>query len=163
MRRVNSRLTVMTVVVSCLLTVSGSACDSSRQSMLGGPTAPSPTSVAPPPPVSVTPFPPLTGAATTYSFSEALENWGSSRVSGFTERSAFVLYETGGFYLQYEAFAHQYRGRYDQDGGQISFYFSERSNTPGAVGTLKGNLLEIRYSEIMQHSDFENAVYRRVE
>jgi hypothetical protein len=28
-------------------------------------------------------------------------------------------------------------------------------------GTLKGDLLEVRYSEMMQHSDFENAVYRR--
>jgi len=108
----------------------------------------------------VTPFPPLSGAATTYRFSEALENY---RVSGFTEGSSFVLYETGGFYLQYEAFAHGYRGRYEQDDGQISFYFSERSNTADAIGTLKGNRLEIRYSEMMQHSDFENAAYKRVE
>jgi hypothetical protein len=30
-----------------------------------------------------------------------------------------------------------------------------------ATGTLKGDLLEVRYSERVQHSDFENAVYRR--
>jgi len=123
------------------------------------PTAPSPSPAAPPP-VNVTPFPPLSGATTTYNFSDVLGNY---RVSGFTAGSSFVLYETGGFYLQYEAFAHRYRGRYEQDDGQITFYFSERSNTADAIGTLKGNLLEVRYSEIMQHSDFENAVYHRVE
>lgn len=127
------------------------------------PTAPSPSPAAPPPPVTVTPLPPLSGATTTYSFSAALENFGSYRVSGFTEGSSFVLYETGGFYLQYEAFAHRYRGRYEQDDGHINFYFSERSNTADAIGTLKGHLLEIRYSETMQHSDFENAVYQRIE
>jgi hypothetical protein len=61
------------------------------------PTAPSPSPA--PPPVTVTPFSPLSGATTTYSFSGALENFGSYRVSGFTEDSSFVLYETGGFYL----------------------------------------------------------------
>lgn len=162
MRRVSSRLTWI-LVVGCLLTLSGSACDAGRPSMPSTPTAPSPTVAAPPPPVSVTPLPPLSGAATTYSFSEALENWGSYRVSGFTERSAFVLYETGGFYLQYEAFPTQSRGRYEQSDGHINFYFSGRGNTVDAIGTLKGDRLEIRYSERMQHSDFENAVYRRVE
>jgi hypothetical protein len=31
------------------------------------------------------------------------------------------------------------------------------------MGTLKGELLEIRYGDSMQHSDFENALYRRVQ
>ena len=159
MRRMSSRLTLMPVVVGCLLTMSGSACDSNRQSIPVAPTAPSPSPAAPLPPVTVTPLPPLIGAATTYSFKEALEY----RVSGFTERSSFVLYETGGFYLQYEAFANQLRGRYEQDDGRITFYFGEQSNPAGAIGILRGNLLEIRYSERLQHSDFENAVYQRVE
>jgi hypothetical protein len=30
---------------------------------------------------------------------------------------------------------------------------------PFATGTLKGDLLEVRYGDSMQHSDFENAVY----
>jgi len=152
------------IVVGCLLSVSGSGCDSNRQGFLRAPTAPTaPSPIAPPPPVTVTPFPPLSGAATTYRFSEPLENWGSSRVSGFTERSSFVLYETGGCYLLYEDFPNRLRGRYGQDAGRIAFYFSEQSNTPDAIGTLKGDLLEIRYSEIMLHSDYENAVYKRVE
>ena len=74
-----------------------------------------------------------------------------------------MLYETGDFYLQYEAFAHQYRGRYERDADGITFYFSQRGTTADAIGTVKANLLEVRYSNIMQQSDFENAVYKRVE
>lgn len=49
MRRVISRSTLMPVVVGCLLTVFGSACDSRRQSMLSAPTAPTvPTAPAVP-------------------------------------------------------------------------------------------------------------------
>jgi hypothetical protein len=128
-----------------------------------GLTVASPTTAPSPPPVTVTPLPPLSGATTTYSFSEPLENFGSYRAHGFTEGSSFVLYETGGFYLQYEAFAHRYRGRYEQEDGRINFYFSERSSTADAIGTLKGQLLAIRFSEIMQHSDFENALYKHAE
>jgi len=128
------------------------------------PTAPSPSSAAaPPPPVTVTPLPPLSGATITYSFSEPLDNFGYHRVREFTEGSSFVLHETGGFYLQFKAFAHRYRGRYEQDNRRIAFYFSEQSDRPDAIGSLRGHLLEVRYSEIMQHSDFENAVYQRVE
>jgi hypothetical protein len=36
----------------------------------------------------------------------------------------------------------------------IIFYFNDRSSLPDATGTLKDDLLEIRFSEIMQHSDF---------
>ena len=36
-----------------------------------------------------------------------------------------------------------------------------RGLCPFATGTLKGDLLEVRYGDSMQHSDFENAVYRR--
>jgi hypothetical protein len=32
-----------------------------------------------------------------------------------------------------------------------------------AAGILKRDLMEVRYSEIMQYSDFENAAYRRVQ
>ena len=116
--------------------------------------------VAPPP---APPLPPLSGASTTYSFSEPLDNFGSYRVSGFTQRSSFVLYESGGFYLQYEAFDHQYRGRYERDAERITFSFSARGATADAIGTVKANLLEVRYRDIMQQSDFENALYKRVE
>ena len=91
------------------------------------------------------------------------ENVGSFRVSVLTEGSSFVLSETGAFYLQYEAFPQRAWGRYEREDGRIAFYFSERSKAADAIGTIKANLLEVRYSEIMQHSDFENAVYERVE
>ena len=121
-------------------------------------TAPSP----PRPAVSQTPtparpLPPLTGAITTYRFSKPL----LYPVNAYTQGSSFVLYESGGFYLQYDAFAHRYHGGYEQDGERILFYFGEGDSTPDAIGTLIGDLLEVRYSDRMQHSDFENAVYQR--
>jgi hypothetical protein len=124
-----------------------------------GATVPTRPVVPPPAP----PLPPLSGASTTYSFSEPLENFGSRRVSVITEHSSFVLYESGGFYLRYEAFEQPYRGTYERDGGQITFHFSERGTTVDAIGTVKADLLEVRYSDMMQHADFENAVYKRVE
>lgn len=145
-------------VVVCLLIMVGVACDLDRSSVPDTPTAPSTMSPTPvPPPVTVTPLPPLIGASTTYRFSEPLENWGSRRVSGYTERSAFVLYESGGFYAEYDGY--RYLGRYERDAGRIAFYFDERSTSAGAIGTIEGTRLEIRYSDMMQHSDFENAAY----
>ena len=125
-------------------------------------TAPSPISM-PPPAVEARPLPPLTGAAITYAFSGALENFGALRVSRVTEGSSFILYESGGFSLRFEAFPQQARGRYERDDGRIRFYFSGHGTAADAIGTLRGNLMDVRYSEIMQHSDFENAVYRIVE
>jgi len=130
-----------------------------------GVTAPSPRPASQLPVVErpLPPLPPLTGAAITYAFSGALENFGVSRVSRLTEGSSFVLYESGGFSLQFEAFPQQGRGRYERDDGQIRFYFSEHGTAVDAIGTLRGNLMEVRYSESMQHSDFENAIYQTVE
>jgi hypothetical protein len=36
-----------------------------------------------------------------------------------------------------------------------------RGLCPFATGTLKGDLLEVRHGDSMQHSDFVNAVYRQ--
>jgi hypothetical protein len=67
------------------------------------------------------------------------------------------------FGLRYEAFGHVYLGTYRQDNAAITFQFHPPSTADrvDATGTLQGDLMEVRYSEIMQHSDFENAVYRR--
>ena len=70
------------------------------------------------------------------------------------------MYENGVFGLRYDAFAHVYLGTYRQDDATITFRF-DGGDQGFATGTLKGDLLEVRYSERMQHSDFENAVYRR--
>ena len=62
------------------------------------------------------------------------------------------------FALRYDAFAHVYLGTYQQDYDTIGFRFGGQDN---ATGTLKEDLLEVRYSDMMQQSDFENAVHRR--
>jgi hypothetical protein len=118
------------------------------------PAAPSPV---PPPAANA---PPLTGLATSYHFSGPL----SYRVSPFTETSLYQLYENGAFALHYPtspAGGGTAVGVYAREGDRIGFRFVPGGNQGFAIGTVNGDLLEIRYSEIMQHSDFEDAVYRR--
>jgi hypothetical protein len=134
----------------------GGGCDSQRSV-----TAPSPAP-APPPAVVERPLPPLSGAVTTYAFREALENFGMLRVSLVTRGSSFVLYESGGFTLQSEAFPHVARGSYEREDDRVRFYFSGPAEVD-AIGTSRGTLMEVRYSEPMQHADFEDAVYQVVE
>ena len=76
-----------------------------------------------------------------------------------------LLCDNGVFGLRYDAFAHVYLGTCRQDNATITYRFDggwtwDRGD---ATGTLKGDLLEVRYSDIMQQSDFENAVYRRLQ
>ena len=49
---------------------------------------------------------------------------------------------------------------YRQENGRIHFDFVA-NGLSDASGALNGDLLEVRYSDRMEHSDFENAVYRR--
>ena len=95
----------------------------------------------------------------TYVFSGPLEY----AVRGFTTGSQYMLYDNGVFGLRYDAFSHLYLGTYRQENATITFRFDGgwTGDRGIAAGTLKGDLLEVRYSDIMQHSDFENAVYRR--
>jgi VCPO second helical-bundle domain len=81
----------------------------------------------------------------------------------------------GLFGLRFEAFAHVYLGTYRQDSDTITFRFDDASTwdqgwsclsdsrptrglCPFATGTLNGDLLEVRYGDSMQHSDFEKPV-----
>jgi hypothetical protein len=119
------------------------------------PTAPStvrtlPTLTPPPQPL------PLGEPVATYVFGGALDY----PIGGLTTGSQYILYDNGVFGLRYDAFAHVYLGTYRQDDDTISFRFSP-GDLVNATGSLKGDLLEVRYSEMMQQSDFENAVYRR--
>ncbi len=84
-------------------------------------------------------------------------------IRSFTAGSQFLLYDNGVFGLRYDAFAHVYLGTSLPDTTTITFRFGGASTWGQgiAMGTLKGNLLEVRYSDIMEHSDFENAVYRQ--
>jgi hypothetical protein len=72
--------------------------------------------------------------------------------------TSYVLCEDGMFALQY--LGGEYPGSHQHDDNTIRFLF------PGdgpwyAIGTLTVDLLEVRYSDMMEHSDFENAIYRR--
>jgi hypothetical protein len=122
------------------------------------PTAPS---AVPAPPTTTQPPQPLPSGepVATYVFSGPLDY----AIRGFTTGSQYLLYDNGVFGLRYDAFAHVYLGTYRQDNATITFRFDGRWtwDQGNATGTLKGDLLEVRYSEIMEHSDFENAVYRR--
>jgi hypothetical protein len=100
-------------------------------------------------------LPPVSGPADVYVFSGNL----SYPVVGYTTTSRYVLYENGAFALQYASLG-AYVGTYRQESGLISFVFAGDARWT-ATGTLNGESLEVRYNLIMEHSDFENAVYRR--
>ena len=124
------------------------------------PTAPSalpapPSTIQPPPTAGV---PPLSGPSVSYDFSGEL----SYPTRSYTNTSKYVLYENGAFSLRYAAPIGEYVGTYRQDAGRIVFSFSADGRW-GATGTLNGDWLEVRYNTIMEHSDFENAVYRRAQ
>ena len=78
----------------------------------------------------------------------------------YTAASRYVLYENGRFSLQYASLSGEYAGTYLRENGVIAFAFADDSRW-GAVGTIRGDSIEVRYGEIMEHSDFEDAVYRR--
>jgi hypothetical protein len=140
-----------------ILLVLFAACGSS------GPTSPTGTnpplarpSPTPPPPTN---FPPLSGPSRTFVFDREL----SYRVSDYTRNSRFVLYDNGAFVLQYSSLGEGgYRGGYKEANGVVIFEWEGWSVAGpwGATGTLNGDSLTVRYNEIMQHTDFEDAVYR---
>ena len=153
----------MAAAVSCGMLLSVlvlcAACDSPP------PTAPSPRPpsssplrVTPPPPPRV----PLTGPSTLYVFSASLDY----PVRDVTNTSSYELFANGAFALGYETLAHAYTGSYLREQGRIIFDFGADAEVmqgggPDAVATVDGDSLNVRYHEIMQHSDFENAVYRQ--
>ena len=120
---------------------------------LTGPSSTPPPSTSTPPPSGQ---PPLTGPATTYLFSGPLSNL----VSGYTAISRYVLYENGAFSLHYAPSDAPFPGTYRQEDGRIHFDFGADGSWD-ASGALNGDLLEVRYTPRMQHSDFDDAVYRR--
>lgn len=129
----------------------------------GSPTAPTlrrppPSPASTPPPIPpATNFPPPVGPSRTFTFDHAL----TPRVSDYTTRSRFVLYDNGAFALQFESPIGEYRGGYTQSNGVITFEWEGWSVAGpwGATGTLKDGTLTIRYNEVMIATDFEDAVY----
>jgi hypothetical protein len=131
-----------------------------------GPTSPSgqlpPAPVATPSPTPRPPveFPPASGPSRTFSFDREL----AYPVRDYTRQSRFVLYDNGAFVLEYHGFP-GYRGRYRHADGVLQFLFIGSGRTvdeawDDAIGTPNGDALAIEFELMMQHSDFENAVYR---
>jgi hypothetical protein len=100
------------------------------------------------------------GEAVTYLFSGPLDH----AVNGVTTRSQYLLYGNGVFGLRYDSSPRAYLGMYRENDGIITFWFDGQwSLDQGtATGTVRGGLLEIRYSGAMRQSEFHNAVYRRL-
>lgn len=144
------------LIVGLMLGV-GCTPERTASSALPAPTAPSTVPVAPitPPPQRLPPG----ELVATYVFSGPL----NFPIFSATTGSEYLLYDTGAFGLRYDTFSHVYLGTYRQEGATITFWFDGQWtwNQGIATGTLNGDLLEVRYSDIMVHSDFENAVYRR--
>ena len=99
-------------VVAVLLMVAA-ACGGSGATSPSGTTQPSVATVPPRPT-----FPPLSGPSRTLVFDHALAN----RVADYTIHSRFVLYDNGGFVLQFPTVAGDgYRGGYTEVNGAITF------------------------------------------
>ena len=113
---------------------------------------PAPTSLWP----SVRPYEPLrplTGPSTTYVFSGPLLR----PVTEWTAGTSYVVYENGAFVLSYGD-GPPMVGTYKRENEHLLFDFDGLRT---ATGTLRGELLEVRYGELMQHSDFEDGMYKR--
>jgi hypothetical protein len=150
----------------------GLACDTGRPTAPSVVSPPLATASSPRPAPTPPPLPPGQPAAT-YIYGGPLDY----PVREFTNQSEYLLYASGAFALRYEE-SWVYLGTYRQEDGTILFRFADDwtwdqgwsclsdsrptyGQCPFASGTLEGDLLEVRYGDTMQHSDFENAVYRR--
>jgi hypothetical protein len=86
-----------------------------------------------------------------------------ANVQSYTLGSRYVLNEDGTFALQYPSLIGEYRGRYTEAGGRITFDWDGWSIAGpwGAAGVFDGNRMVVRYNMIMLMSDFEDGVYVR--
>ena len=123
-----------------------------------GPTPPTPSPAAPPAPQPPTiEVPPLEGPSSLDVFGGTLIH----PVREYTRHSQFVVYDTGGFTLHYTTVpGTPYVGAYRRENNQIVFTFAS-SGQWTAIGTVVGDSMEVRFNEIMQLTDFEDAIYVR--
>jgi hypothetical protein len=86
--------------------------------------------------------------------------------------SRYVLYDDGDFELQYASArfgVFTYTGRYQEVSteivGNAGIYFDwdgwSTAGPWGAVGTLRGDILDVKYNLIMEMSDFESGRFVR--
>ena len=150
-RRLAALLCVVVTVAACG--------DGVRSAM---PTAPTPTVVPSPQPVppSLTgTYPPITGPAHVFVYRDSPY----PRVATYTLTSRFVLYDDGRFALQYQYPIGEYRGTYTMTNRVIDFDWEGWSvmGRWDARGTLGGDVLSVRFNDVMQLTDFEDANYVR--
>lgn len=137
-----------------MLAIAASACGDEGRLVAPAPVSPPVQAVPPPNPAAGEPGPP----AGNYASAAALDY----PVQSYTLNSRFVLHEDGSFVLQYPHV--EYRGTYSANEGTIVFSWEGWSSAGhwGATGTLHNGTLSVRYNLVMQLSDFENAVYKRM-
>ena len=83
-----------------------------------------------------------------------------------TLTTRYVLYSDGTFVLQYQSpsifvSSFEYRGRYREAEGRITFDFDWNGQQQGATAVFSGDSMIVTYNEMMSMSDFENGVYIR--
>ena len=145
-----------------IIVVAFGACSGAPFAPTRLPPPPSPSPFPAPSPVPA-PLPPLLPTeppqAGSYAFVSSPYD-----VRIYTRQSRFVLHDDGRFALQYPGIG-EYRGTYRLIAGLINFLF-DGSSVAGAwdaMGSIRDDVLTVRYNLIMQLSDFEDAEYRRVE
>jgi len=104
-------------------------------------------------------LPPLSGPSRTFVFGGDLEY----PASNGTRLSKYVFYDNGAFVLIYDPLRPGYRGAYLETNGEVLFSWEgwSRAGPWGASATLRGDSLTVRYNEVMQMTDFEDALYIR--
>ena len=110
-----------------------------------------PSSPAPPPTI-------VSGPSRTFTFDHQL----AYGVRDYTKQSRFILYDNGAFALEYVSLGLEYRGTYTDSNGVVTFQWEGWSVAGpwGATGRLKDDSLTVQFNDIMQLSDFEDAIYR---
>lgn len=103
-----------------------------------------------PTPTVPQPLEPLVGD--TYVFLESRFN-----VAAVTRASRYVLRSDGQFALQYPTVGADYRGTYTEADGVLTLRLKPDAAPWSAI--LVGDRLDVRYNELMRHSDFEDATY----
>ena len=153
------RVGAVVAVLVCVVACEHSPTPFSPSRVSQPPPSPSPEPAPPPaPPRTPITFPPLSGPSRTFVFDHIL----MYPVRDYTNQSRFVLFDNGAFALEYPGFS--YPGQYRAAGNVLMFLFQFQGRTvdeawDDATGRLQGDSLTIEFDLLMQHSDFENAVY----